>query len=190
LVTGAAGTGKSFTLRQAIRRLRQRHGAEMIYVTASTGTAAFNIGGITVHSFAGIGMGTGTIRQLVDKVEASPACANWQTARCLVIDEVSMLDGKLFDTLEEVARGVRGNSAPFGGLQVVVFGDFYQLPPVSLQVRCVCMSDLCHTHPIHLGARLCQQCHLAPSDPICPRSDLSVSDRPLILSAPWCRQNR
>ena len=133
--TGSAGTGKSFLLRHCVEALRDKYGApEAVHVTAATGIAACALGGTTFHSFAGIGLGKGPVRALVRKVTESPASvARWRSARCLIIDEVSMLDGRLLEKAEEVARAVRGSSAPFGGLQVVLTGDFFQLPPVGLQ---------------------------------------------------------
>ncbi|CAI2165531.1 2670_t:CDS:10 [Funneliformis geosporum] len=103
--TGAAGTGKSFLLKRIIAALQLRYGRERVAVTALTGIAAVNINGTTLHSFSGIGL------------------------EVLVIDEISMLEGDLLDKLEIIARTVRNNSQPFGGLQLIFCGDFFQLPP-------------------------------------------------------------
>ena len=125
--TGGAGVGKSHLLKQIVARLDPR----TTYVTASTGLAACAIGGVTVHHWAGIGGGVGRpIGEIVDGARRKRGL-QWRAASTLVIDEVSMLDGDLFDLLEEVARRVRGNERPFGGLQLVVCGDFFQLPPVA-----------------------------------------------------------
>jgi ATP-dependent DNA helicase PIF1 len=124
--TGGAGTGKSFLLKQILQRLP----ADTTFATATTGVAACAIGGVTVHHWAGIGDGSRPIAELVSSALRKRG-EQWRRARTLVIDEVSMLDGDLFDTLEEVARSARGCTLPFGGLQLILCGDFFQLPPVS-----------------------------------------------------------
>ena len=125
--TGGAGVGKSHLLRQMVSRLDSR----TTYITASTGLAACAIGGVTLHHWSGIG---GSIdRPLNEIVEGArrKRGAQWRAATTLVIDEISMLDGDVFDLLEEVARRVRGDTRPFGGLQLIICGDFFQLPPVA-----------------------------------------------------------
>lgn len=132
--TGPAGTGKSFLLRKIIVFLIARHMFEpgAVAVTASTGIAASNIGGMTLHSFAGIGLGVGTMEELIGRIEGNKKKRDrWTTAKVLIIDEISMIDAQLFDKLEEIARRIRGNELPFGGIQLVITGDFFQLPPVS-----------------------------------------------------------
>ena len=131
--TGSAGTGKSVLMREIIRNLRNKYVKESdrIAVTASTGLAACNIGGVTLHSFAGIGLGKEPAEQLVKKIKKNAKTKNrWLRTKVLIIDEISMIDGDLFDKLEAVARAIRNNARPFGGLQLVVTGDFFQLPPV------------------------------------------------------------
>ncbi|KAK8821276.1 hypothetical protein WA538_005903 [Blastocystis sp. DL] len=131
--TGDAGTGKSHVLRKAVSALRDLLGSSKVYVTASTGIAACNIGGITIHSFAGMGLGRGDVNRILREIRQKEAAVDrWQTCEVLVIDEISMLDGALFDTLEYIARVIRNNDHPFGGIQVVLCGDFFQLPPVGL----------------------------------------------------------
>ena len=134
-ITGSAGTGKSFVMKEIIQRLNNSDSrGEGVYVTASTGAAAVNIGGCTLHSFAGIGLGNGTVHSLYKRIDKHPRCIaakrRWLTARVLIIDEVSMLDAGLFDKLEHLARLLRDRSDPFGGIQIVRCGDFFQLPPV------------------------------------------------------------
>ena len=116
--TGGAGTGKTHLLKQIIKALP----AEGTVVTASTGVAASHIGGITLNAFAGVSMGA---KKLPRNQTA------WLRAKRLIIDEISMVDGRYFDELERLARVIRRNSRPFGGIQLVLVGDFYQLPPVS-----------------------------------------------------------
>ncbi|EEH09926.1 DNA repair and recombination protein pif1 [Histoplasma capsulatum G186AR] len=131
--TGSAGTGKSVLMREIIKKLREKYRKEpdRIAVTASTGLAACNIEGVTLHSFAGIGLGKGPVADLVKKVKQNQKNrTRWLRTKVLVIDEISMVDGDLFDKLEEIARKIRNNGRPFGGIQLVVTGDFFQLPPV------------------------------------------------------------
>eukprot|EP00794_Sanderia_malayensis_P005602 gene5602-6291_t len=127
-ITGSAGVGKSFALKEVIKSLPQR----TTYVTASTGVAACNISGITLHSFAGIGLGDGSVSVLLGKVRTRREARNrWLNCRTLVIDEVSMIDGELFEKIEKIARMIRDNDFPFGGIQLILCGDFLQLPPVA-----------------------------------------------------------
>ncbi|ODH21035.1 hypothetical protein ACO22_05738 [Paracoccidioides brasiliensis] len=131
--TGSAGTGKSVLMREIIRKLREKYKKEpdRIAVTASTGLAACNIEGVTLHSFAGIGLGKESVADLVKKVKRNQKNkTRWLRTKVLIIDEISMVDGDLFDKLEEIARKIRNNGRPFGGIQLVITGDFFQLPPV------------------------------------------------------------
>ncbi|KDN35967.1 hypothetical protein RSAG8_11178, partial [Rhizoctonia solani AG-8 WAC10335] len=131
--TGSAGTGKSVLLREVIRRLRETVGdPARLQVTASTGIAALNIGGITLHSFAGIGLGELPVQDLLARIRGVKSTYNrWLKTQVLVIDEISMVSGKLFDLIDRVAREIRQSTRPFGGIQLVVSGDFFQLPPIS-----------------------------------------------------------
>lgn len=84
-----------------------------------------------MHSFAGIGLGKEPAEDLVKKIRRNAkAKQRWMRTKVLVIDEVSMVDGELFDKLEQIARTIRNNGRPFGGMQLVITGDFFQLPPV------------------------------------------------------------
>lgn len=129
--TGPAGTGKSVLLREIIRELKL---TMEVAVTATTGIAGVNIGGSTVHSFAGIGLGKETAEKLADKIKKSTLTSErWRSVQVLIVDEISMMDAMLFDKLEYIARAVRKCKKPFGGIQLVLSGDFYQLPPVPEQ---------------------------------------------------------
>lgn len=131
--TGSAGTGKSVLLRELITELRHKYKREgdRVAVTASTGLAACNIGGVTLHSFSGIGLGKESADELVKKIlKNNKAKQRWIRSKVLVIDEISMVDGDLFDKLEHIAKKIRKNGRPFGGIQLVITGDFFQLPPV------------------------------------------------------------
>ena len=131
--TGSAGTGKSVLLREIISVLRSKYAKQQdrIAITASTGLAACNIGGVTLHSFAGIGLGKEDVPELVKKVKRNQKAKHrWLRTAFLIIDEVSMVDAELFDKLEALARAIRNTAKPFGGIKLVVTGDFFQLPPV------------------------------------------------------------
>lgn len=130
--TGSAGTGKSVLLKSIIKVLREQNEKGKVAVTASTGLAACNIGGITLHSFAGVGLGEGTVDILLKKLRRNKKALNrWGRVKVLVIDEISMIDGVFLDKLNQIAKKVRRSKQPFGGIQLIVCGDFYQLPPVS-----------------------------------------------------------
>ncbi|XP_069718248.1 ATP-dependent DNA helicase PIF1 [Phaenicophaeus curvirostris] len=124
--TGCAGTGKSFLLKRIVGSLPPKS----TYVTASTGVAACHIGGTTLHAFAGIGSGKAPLEQCIQLAERPGVCQHWLACQHLIIDEISMVDGKFFDRLEAVARAVRKRDEPFGGIQLIICGDFLQLPPV------------------------------------------------------------
>ena len=125
-LTGRAGTGKSFTLNHIISMLDTR----TTFNTATTGSAAVNIGGTTYFKFSGIGLGNGTVSYIMSRL-SKVGRANWIACKVLIIDEISMMKGQTFDKLEEIARRVRGNNLPFGGIQVLLCGDFFQCPPVN-----------------------------------------------------------
>lgn len=95
------------------------------------GVAACQIGGITLHQFAGIGDGTASLNRCVELASKQIPLRIWRKCKHLIIDEISMIDGKYFQKIEEVARRVRGNEKPFGGIQLILCGDFLQLPPVT-----------------------------------------------------------
>lgn len=131
--TGCAGTGKSFLLKKIIEYYRNSfENPESLAVTASTGRAGVNIGGSTLHSFAGLGLAKGETKALIQRTTYNKKLLNrWKNTQVLVIDEISMLDSSFFDMLEELARSLRKNERPFGGIQLVLTGDLLQLPPVN-----------------------------------------------------------
>ena len=128
-LTGAAGAGKSYALREYIAYLR-KHGVKYA-VTASTGIASTYIGGTTIHAWSGIG-----IRQKLNAydLDAMEEKANiykrWNETQVLIIDEISMLHASFVDMLDKAAKHMRRNEKPFGGIQLVFTGDFFQLPPI------------------------------------------------------------
>lgn len=136
--TGAAGTGKSYVIQTLEPLLREKHG-DTVYITASTGVAACNIGGVTLHSFAGVGLGDDSAINLLLKLQngrdptSKGAKSRWVNANVLIIEECSMISAELFEKLDFIARNLRkdSKSVPFGGIQVILCGDFFQLPPVK-----------------------------------------------------------
>lgn len=131
LLTGPAGTGKSYTL-ECIIKWAKDNGLE-IGVTASTGLSAYLIKGRTIHSFLGIGLGKKPATVMADNVKKrTPAVYNkLRGLNILVIDEVSMLDKDFLDKVSDFLCIVRGDMRAFGGIQVVLCSDFCQLPPVE-----------------------------------------------------------
>ena len=131
-ITGPGGSGKSALIKMIYKHAYTEF--KNIQVTALTGCAAvlLNCKAKTLHSWAGIGLGNGTIEQLVLKIKKNKfAKALWKGTDILVVDEVSMLSLKLFNTLNDIGKAIRGNLKPFGGIQVIFLGDFFQLPPVG-----------------------------------------------------------
>ncbi|KAG5486246.1 hypothetical protein LSCM1_07369 [Leishmania martiniquensis] len=134
-ITGGAGTGKSHLLRTILHALP----AFSTFVTATTGIAALNLSGSTLHSFVGCGIPNqrSTRDSLLSLVLSKQRCVrNWRVCRVLIIDEVSMLKPSFFELVDYIARHVRNRPRePFGGIQLVLSGDFLQLPPVSRERR-------------------------------------------------------
>lgn len=131
-ITGPGGTGKSALIKKIYQHAIANE--KNIHVTALTGCAAvlLNCQAKTIHSWAKIGLGNGTIEHMVQKVNFDRfAKAAWRSTQILVVDEVSMLSLKLFNMLNEIGKFIRKNGKPFGGIQVIFSGDFYQLPPVG-----------------------------------------------------------
>jgi len=128
LLTGAAGTGKTYVLNQFIRRSRRE--GKSIAITATTGLAATHLNGNTLHSWSGIGVRDELGHGFFQKLSKARMDTILKTD-ILIVDEISMLHDFRLDMVEEVARTVRGGDRPFGGMQVVLSGDFFQLPPVS-----------------------------------------------------------
>lgn len=130
-LTGQPGAGKTYTINEYVSWL-QKNGVYPA-ITASTGIAATHIGGVTIHSWSGIGLSSDMtdddIERLIDKPWIREKVGS---AKVLIIDEISMLDGKTFDLIDRVCRRAKHrDNVAFGGIQVVLVGDFFQLPPVS-----------------------------------------------------------
>uniref|UniRef100_A0A060THB6 ATP-dependent DNA helicase PIF1 n=1 Tax=Blastobotrys adeninivorans TaxID=409370 RepID=A0A060THB6_BLAAD len=141
--TGAAGTGKSYLMHIIISQLNMLHRgrSSAVAVCATTGLAAINIGGTTLHRWAGIGLGKEDASILVKNIKKNKkAVDRWKNCRVLIIDEVSMLDSLLFDKLNIIAQNMHDNTRPFGGIQLILTGDFLQLPPVSQRSSAYCFN--------------------------------------------------
>ena len=129
-LTGEPGSGKTHTINELIGWLRAS-GIEPS-VTAATGIAATHVGGMTLHSWSGIGISESLARADVDRIASKENVARrLQKAKVLIIEEISMLSAATFEMADAVCREVRRVDAPFGGLTVILVGDFFQLPPVS-----------------------------------------------------------
>lgn len=127
-LTGPAGSGKTYVLNQFVRYARDN--GKKVAVTASTGLAATHLGGNTIHSWAGIGIHDEVKKYMISDMSKSRR-DQIISADILVIDEVSMLHDYRLDMVDEVCRSIREDHRPFGGLQVVLCGDFFQLPPIN-----------------------------------------------------------
>ena len=129
-ITGPAGSGKTYVLNEYIKYLKEHD--VPIGITASTGIAATHMGGVTIHSWSGIGVKDRlTLQDIEEITEKSYIKSKVQAAKVLIIDEVSMLHHFRLDLINRVLKHVRRSNEPFGGLQVILCGDFFQLPPVS-----------------------------------------------------------
>lgn len=134
-ITGSAGTGKTYLLQQFIRYLHQRQ----IYPTivAPTGIAASHLKGQTIHSFFALGIrdtvvDNGYVAFLLEK---SYLKSRFSKLQILIIDEVSMVSPEIFSSMDKILRAFKNSPLPFGGVQVVISGDFFQLPPVSREQK-------------------------------------------------------
>lgn len=127
-VSGSGGTGKSTIIKYATKYFQNKD--MVVGVTSTTGCAATVINGTTLHSYLGIGLGQDSKEELLNKVHGTKYKV-WQSLDILIIDEISMLNPDLFDKLEFIARSIRKVDLPFGGIQLLLVGDFYQLPVVK-----------------------------------------------------------
>ncbi len=127
LLLGQAGTGKSMLVKNLKSHLKNRH----IVVTSTTGVSAFSIGGTTLHSFLGIGLGKDSKEELLKKVKRNSRTVQIlkNPRLLLVIDEISMLPLCLFEKIDWIFQKIKGNTAPFGAVQMLITGDFLQLEP-------------------------------------------------------------
>lgn len=135
-LTGAPGAGKSYSLHQFVRMAVKS--GKKVAVTASTGIAATHIGGTTIHSWTGIGIREQLTQHDITIYKGrNTLVKRYVTTDVLVIDEVSMLAGRFLDMVNQMCKAMRENNAPFGGMQVVLVGDMFQLPPINRASRII-----------------------------------------------------
>lgn len=157
-LTGPAGTGKSFLIAEFKKWCTLNN--KIIAITSTTGVSAILIGGVTLHSWAGIGIGNDSVGALTNKIFRNPKYRNrWLKTHVLIVDEVSMLDSKLFEKLDAIGKKVRGNLLPFGGMQIILAGDFCQLRPVKADHYCFESEiwNYCINHTVELTKILRQE---------------------------------
>lgn len=129
-ITGSPGTGKSFLLKNIIEYFNDN--SKTVGITASTGCSATLIGGQTIHSYLSMGIGNTTIENTVTKIKGYKGkYMKILKMKALILDEISMIDDETFERISSILKKVRDNSIPFGGIQVILVGDFCQLSPVS-----------------------------------------------------------
>lgn len=129
-LTGQAGSGKTYVLNAYIRYLKKMK--IPVAVTASTGIAATHLNGVTIHSWSGIGIKSVLTEKDIARILSNDEKrAKLQSTKVLIIDEISMLHSYRLDLVNEICKAARQNLKPFGGLQVILCGDFFQLPPIK-----------------------------------------------------------
>jgi len=142
-LTGPGGTGKS-TIIKIFKQWCEENNKN-IALTSTTGVSALLINGTTTHNFAGIGLGEDSVDCLINKVLSNKFIVyRWNSTKVLVIDEISMMKPELLEKLNQIAQVVRNNANPFGGIQMVLTGDFAQLPPVYIDEK----EKFCFESPI------------------------------------------
>ena len=130
LITGPGGVGKSTVLKSIIKYLKRKN--KNIGITSSTGISATLINGTTLHSFLKIGLATKSAQELYDKIIFNkPIYNKLKKLEVLIIDEISMIDNVLFNKIAAYLSLIKGIKKPFGKIQLILCGDFYQLPPVE-----------------------------------------------------------
>jgi ATP-dependent DNA helicase PIF1 len=131
--TGQGGTGKSWLLECVVTYFRRFPPPDngLLAVTASTGIAAFLVKGITLHRFAGVGIEETNLDAMIMRASRGVSRTYWTTTSILIIDEVSMISATFFENLSLLAKNLRRSDQPFGGMRLIMFGDFLQLPPIS-----------------------------------------------------------
>ena len=149
-VTGPGGTGKSFLIQTIVKWAEIT--SQNIQVCALTGCASIllNCRATTIHRFAGIGLANKSIETVIeDVIKQKYKLKKWFKLKCLIVDEVSMMSLKLLLILDGIARKIYGRpDVPFGGLQVIFSGDFYQLPPVKSATEEQEAGMFCFEHPL------------------------------------------
>lgn len=163
LITGSAGTGKTTLLKSFIKKCEKEMN---IIVSASTGIAALHINGSTIHTL--LKLNSGTIEQIVERIKMDTTRYQmWLECKVLIIDEISFIDQVIFEKISSILTKLKNVNDPFGGIQLVLCGDFAQLPPVNTRnddVEFCFYSDLfeqLNLEIIHLKKSMRQQNDLA-----------------------------
>lgn len=149
-LTGPAGSGKTFLLNQFIEYLKKEKIG--VGITASTGIAATHMGGTTIHSWSGMGVrDVLSDKDLKDLLKRPYLRKHFLSTKVLIIDEISMLHAHQLDIINQICQAFRKSSQPFGGMQVIMCGDFFQLPPVTKgQERAKFVTESETWHDMHL----------------------------------------
>jgi ATP-dependent DNA helicase PIF1 len=138
-LTGPAGCGKSFLLKYFIQwfKTEKEDNYNKIFITSTTGLSSLLIDGMTINRYSGIGTGNKDVDLIIQKImKMKSQRERWKLTKILIIDEISMMSPDIFDKLEIIARKIRKNPKPFGGIQLILSGDFLQLPPVKSESFC------------------------------------------------------
>lgn len=134
-ITGPGGTGKSYLIKEFVKwakKSKYRFYEDAVIITSTTGLSAVQLGGVTIHSFAGVGTGEREVDYYIKKISSNYFHKKkWLKVKSLIIDEISMMSPRLFEKLDTIARRIRKKNEPFGGIQIILSGDFCQLPTVD-----------------------------------------------------------
>lgn len=130
LILGCAGTGKSFIIKEFYKWIHNTQQKTM-YLTSTTGISAYNIGGITINSFMGIGTGDASVETIIRRLKYKASIKNRiKMTDILVIDEISMMSASVFEKINHICQILKKSNKPFGGIQIILTGDFLQLETI------------------------------------------------------------
>lgn len=133
-ISGQGGVGKTFLIRKFIEDHQKELMQKKLAITASTGCAAILLNGSTLHSWASAGLAKDPVDKLAEKISKSFfKKRNWLRTKTLIIDEISMIDPEYFEKLDQIGKIIRKDQRPFGGIQLILSGDFCQLPAVNVE---------------------------------------------------------
>ena len=133
-ITGPGGSGKSHVVNIFIQYFREQllDEDQQLFVTSSTGLSSLLINGITIHQYSGLGSASKNLDFYIDRVKKNKNIRNrWRKTKTLIIDEISMISEEFFEKLDLLGQKIRRSQLPFGGIQIILSGDFLQLPPVK-----------------------------------------------------------
>lgn len=163
-LTGEPGAGKTHTINEYVKYLK-KHKVD-VAITASTGIAATHLGGVTIHSWSGVGIKTHLTKYDVDAIASREYISKRiSRAKVLIIDEVSMLSASMLDMVDAICKAVKNNAEPFGGLQIIFVGDFFQLPPISRSGQVVFAYDSLAWQSAHVLVCYLEEQHRQDDEP-------------------------